>query len=441
MNAAVFSLIRNDVRLYLTDRRAVIVGILVPILIAAFFGYIFGGNGGSAETGKIAIAIVDEDRSTVSRTISADLAGETLVNFRSLDRGTAEAQVRAGKVEVAAILPSGFGRQTTRALFTGLSRPTVTLLIDPSKKLSARVVEGLLAQHAMQEISKEAFSGTTGRQVIDEYLGALDTTAGDSVPERAELRTLLQAARKLNTQLEQTSGDGVPGASTAAGSGTRGFGLSMPYSVTSTQVTAHADMPYNGYAHSFAGMAVQFVLFAGIDAGVLLLLTRDRGIWQRIRSAPITKSQFLGARTLSTTCISLFQFAVIYLAAMLLFKVRVDGSPIGFVTVAVAFCLLNAAFGLMLAAIGKSAPATRGLATMVTLLLVMIGGAWVPSFVFPAWLQHASKLAPTRWAVDGLDAMTWRGLPLYDALMPTAILLGSALICLGVAIWRFRWEE
>ena len=153
MNAAVFALIRNDIRLYLTDRRAVFVGILVPILIAAFFGYIFGGNGGSAETGKIAVAAVDEDQSTVSHAIVADLSEERLVKVRSLDRAAAAAQVRAGKVEVAAILPSGFGTQTTRALFTGQDKPTITLLIDPSKNSSARVVEGLLAQHAMQELS------------------------------------------------------------------------------------------------------------------------------------------------------------------------------------------------------------------------------------------------------------------------------------------------
>jgi ABC-2 type transport system permease protein len=441
MPLALIALIRNDIRLYLTDRRAVIVGILVPILIAAFFGYIFGGSGARGESGRIAIALVDEDHSAVSRAIGADLAAEKLVNLRLVDRAAAAAQVRAGTIDAAAMLPPGFGTQSTRALFTGSNRPVVTLMIDPSKNMSARVVEGLLAQYAMQEISREAFGGATGRQVIDEYLQELDTPAANNDSERAKLRTLLQNVREFNRDREQVGNRAGTDAAGASGSGTRGLALSIPYSVTSTPVTGKAHRPYNGYAHSFAGMAVQFILFAGIDAGVLLLLTRDRGIWQRIRSAPITKSQFLLARTLSTTCIGLFQFSMIYLAATLIFSVRIDGSPTGFVAVATAFCLLNAAFGLMLAAIGRSAPATRGLAIMVTLLLVMLGGAWVPSFVFPAWLQQASRFAPTRWAVDGLDAMTWRGLPLHEALMPVAILLGSALICLGIAIQRFRWEE
>jgi ABC-2 type transport system permease protein len=188
-------------------------------------------------------------------------------------------------------------------------------------------------------------------------------------------------------------------------------------------------------------MAVQFILFAGIDAGIMLLLLRQRGIWQRIRSAPVSRAEFILARVLATALISAFQMAVIYLAAMLVFGVRISGSLAGFLLVALAFCLLNAAFGLMLASLGRSAGATRGIAIMVMLLLVMLGGAWVPSFVFPAWLQQASLFTPTRWAVDGLDAMTWRGLPFEAALLPAAVLAGCTLACFAVAVWRFRWEE
>lgn len=78
---------------------------------------------------------------------------------------------------------------------------------------------------------------------------------------------------------------------------------------------------------------------------------------------------------------------------------------------------------------------------MATLLLVMVGGAWVPAFVFPGWLQYASRYLPTRWAVDGLDGATWRGLPFDAAVLPTLVLIGCSAACLLVAIWRFRWEE
>jgi len=303
--------------------------------------------------------------------------------------------------------------------------------VDPSQTTGARVIEGLLAQYSMQEISREAFTGAYGRKALDSYLRQLEQL--QPTPLRDDLKALLNDARKLNTQIDSGAD--------AAGGDQRSFGLSIPYSVSSTPVTARDSTPYNSYAHSFAGMAVQFILFAGIDAGVLLLLTRQRGIWQRLRSAPLRRGEFILARALATTLIGLFQITLIYLAAMLLFKVRIEGSWPGLIAVSIALCLLNASFGLMLATLGRSASSTRGLAMMATLLLVMLGGAWVPAFVFPRWLQDASGYLPTRWAVDGLDGATWRGLPFDAAVLPTLLLAGTAAACLLVAIWRFRWEE
>jgi ABC-2 type transport system permease protein len=431
--AAIFALIRNDIRLYFADRRAVLVGILVPIFIAAFFGYVFGGSGKNADAGRIPIAVIDEDQSTVSRAITTDLTADKLLQVTLLDRAAAREQVKAGKQNAAAVFPKGFGERTTKAIFSGRDKPQVPLLVDPSQTAGARIIEGLLAQYSMQEISKEAFTGVSGRKAIDDLLADLDRQEPTSTS--SDLRTLLQTARKLN-EVRDTATPGGPD-----GSVQRGFGLSIPYTIAPTEVTARDTTPYNGYAHSFAGMTVQFILFAGIDAGILLLLTRERGIWQRLRSAPLRRTEFILARALATTLLGLFQFTLIYLAAALVFKVRIEGSWLGFIGVGVAFCLLNAAFGLMLATLGRSAPTTRGFAIMATLLLVMVGGAWVPAFVFPRWLQNVSLYAPTRWAIDGLDGATWRGLPFSSAVLPIIVLLGSAAVCLAVAMWRFRWEE
>lgn len=429
-STAIVALIRNDIRLYLSDRRAMVVGILVPILIAAFFGYVFGGLGSKKAAGKLPVAVVDEDQSAVSGAIVQQLQLDSMLRVQSLARAAAEEQVRKGALDAAVILPKGFGEQSVRALFAGQDKPAIELLVDPSKATSTQVVQGLLAQHAMQEISREAFGGATGTRTMDEFLGRLGEPAAGESADTTELRDLLRSARRWNDR-------NAAGPST----GNAGAGLSIPYTVSSRALTSRNDIPYNGYAHSFAGMSVQFILFAGIDAGVMLLLLRSRGTWQRIRSAPLHKSRFLFARAVATMLISLFMLSAIYAVAMLVFGVRIDGSLAGFIAIAIAFCLLNACFGLMLATLGKSAPTARGLATMAVLLLVMLGGAWVPSFVFPGWLQELSRLSPARWAVDGFDGMTWRGLPFEAAILPTGVLLGSALLFLAIAVWRFRWEE
>ena len=130
---------------------------------------------------------------------------------------------------------------------------------------------------------------------------------------------------------------------------------------------------------------------------------RRLGLWTRLRAAPLARGTLLGSRIASTAAIALIIFAVIYAAAMAVFGVRVEGSMPGFVAVLAAFALLTASSGLLIAALGRTPEATRGLAIFATLLL---GGAWVPSFIFPTWLQRVSLVVPTRWAIDGLDAMT-----------------------------------
>jgi ABC-2 type transport system permease protein len=120
---------------------------------------------------------------------------------------------------------------------------------------------------------------------------------------------------------------------------------------------------------------------------------------------------------------------------------RIEGSVAGFVLVALSFAVLTSTFGLLIASIGRTPEATRGLAVLATLLLVMLGGAWVPTFVFPQWLQAATLYVPTRWAIDGLDAMTWRGLGLDAAWMPAATMLACSAVFAAIAVRRFDWEE
>ncbi|MEO8136991.1 MAG: ABC-2 transporter permease [Betaproteobacteria bacterium] len=431
---AVYALVRNDLRIYFTDRRSVLVQVAAAIFIAGFMGFLFGGSGKTKETGKIPVAIVNEDDSDIARAVQAAFAADKMIEGMPVAAAEARDLVRKGTARVGFILPKGFGDAAASAFFRGRDKPQIELFYDPSQSFVQSVVEGLLTQYVMQEVSKAMFGGQMGRKVVQDTLAELKQAPNADAPARKDLRELLESVDRINqrTQVDKAAGakpDGIQG------------GLTIPYTVRAEALTSGSGARYNGYAHSFAGMSVQFILFSGIDAGVLLLLLRERGLWARLRAAPLSKADLLLARVLATTVTSLFMLAAIYLAAVLAFGVRIEGSLPGFIGVAIAFCLLNACFGLLLAAIGRTPSAARGLAVMVTLVLVMVGGAWVPAFIFPQWLQQVSLVAPTRWAVDGLDAMTWRGLGLEAAIGPILVMLGSAIVCAALAVWRFRWQS
>ncbi len=377
---ALLALVRKDLVLYFSNRRAMVITLAAPILIAAFFGYIFGGP--PKKPAAVPIAVVDQDASAVSKALVAAMKGDTSFALEESDEAAARSRVREGKVRAAVVIPRGFGEAATRALFRpDVPKPEVGLLVDPSQSVTLALVKGLLIEHAMKAVSAAA---------------STDRGAGG--------------------------------------------GLSLPFTFRQSDVTS-GEHKYNGFAHSFAGMGVQFVLFMGIEMGVGVLLMRRMGIWRRLRAAPISRALLLGSRIASGTLIATLLLAGIYAAGIGIFGVRIDGSIAGFAGIALAFALLTSTFGLLIAALGRTPEATRGLAVLATLLLVMLGGAWVPTFVFPEWLQLATVWMPTRWAVDGLDAMTWRGLGLHAALAPIAVMLAYSALFAAIAVRWFEWEE
>lgn len=421
---ALLALVRAEIQLHFSNRRAVLLSIVAPILIAAFFGALFAPG---TRTAGIAVAVVDLDGSPLSQRVVAALRADP--SLKSSVAGEAEALdlVRAGKLRAVAVLPQGLGEQAGAAMFGG-RKPEITLHYDPSQASALAVVRGLLAQTLMQEVSRSTFSpaglGDMQRQVRE--------AAGLSPQQREDLTRMFSAIDKVQGH-------------EAAASGPQGAVLSMPYTTREVEAVPAgaqaAPLAYNGHAHAFAGMGVQFILMAGVDMAAGLLLMRRLGLWQRLRAAPLLRLQLLGSRIVASTLISLIVFTVIYAVAIAVFGVRVLGSVAGFALVLLCFSLLTASFGLLVAALGRTPEATRGLAILVTLLMVMLGGAWVPSFLFPAWLQTASLAVPTRWAVDALDAMTWRGQGFGEALLPSAVMLGFSAVFAALAAWRFRWEE
>jgi ABC-2 type transport system permease protein len=431
------ALVHKDLLLFLKDRRAVLMNLLAPILIAAFFGYIFGGSGAPAKPTPIGVAVTDLDGSALSQRVVAGLQADAGLAVQVLDADTAATLVRQCKLRAAVQLPAGFGVQAGRALFGAGPAPELVLVHDPSQGATLALVRGLLTQQVMQVVSEAAFAGN----------GA---AANDLKQQVSQAPTLPTAQREALLRLLDSAAQvqALEGAASSASS-TPGGGLRQPFSLrlvegidTPKHTPKHSPKQgYNAYAHSFAGMGVQFILMLGVEMGVALLLLRRSDVWKRLRVAPLSPAALLGSRTASTALIAFGLFAAILGAGMLAFGVRVHGSWLGLLALLAAFAVMTASFGLMVAALGHTPEATRGLAILATLLMVMLGGAWVPSFLFPAWLQSVTLWIPTRWAVDGLDAMTWRGLGLNAALVPVAVLLAFSTLFALVAVWRFRWDE
>src|SRR5262249_10860673 len=313
------AMVRKDLQLFFSDRRSVIISFVVPIAIGSFFGAVFASGGQNRQPARIAIAIIDQDGSTISKAIVAGAEADENLRVSKPTEEEARDFVRRGRIAVAVVIPPGFGDASGRAFFGNGEKPELKLLHDPSKTTEFAMVRGVLTQHVMEAVSREMFSGDQGKELVEKTIPQVESS---SMPDEQKklLVEMLGSVQKYYRERDPSS---------AQGAGRRG-GITMPYTVHEEAMTAGSNIAYNGYAHQFAGMAIQFLLFAMANLGIEMLLERQRGLWGRLRSAPVSKVTLLSAKAISGTLISLLILLVSFGFAMIVFSVRIQGSVVGF---------------------------------------------------------------------------------------------------------------
>jgi ABC-2 type transport system permease protein len=372
------SLARKDWRLFWADRRAALMCFVVPVVLASAFGLIFH-RPPSEVTAKLPVVVVIEDAGPFTRQVADELLGSPRLEARELSRAEAEEAVAARKA-VAIVLPVGFERLKAWQPGSTDERPALCLLHHPNAGAERQWAEGVVSEVVMKRVAREAF-------------GASDR---DSAP---------------------------------------------PFRVEAATVSAHPGTQFNSYSHSFCGMTLQYLLFWGMESGLLLLRERQRGVWIRVRAAAVPLSCVIAGKALATAFVALLQVLVTFGVGYLAFGVTIDGSVIGFVLLALTACALAAATGLLVAAIGGTEARARSVSILLILAVSMLGGLWVPAFLLPAWARDVSLALPTTWAMRGLETVTWQSGGLLAVLPSAAAVAGFALVLLVVASVRLKFAE
>ena len=367
----------KDLRLFLADRRGVLLCLGVPILLASAFGAIFH-RPDEGETIRPAVWVVNEGGAEAGGLVE-ELCKSDKLHASACDADTARRRL-ASESGVVIVLPAGMADPTQRD-----RQPTVRLWHHPRDHLPARWVEGVLTEVVM----------------------------------RHRARRLLAPLGRL--------GEGIR--------------LERPFVVEHECVPQGGALSVNAYSHSFCGMTLQYLLFWGMDSGLLLLRERRGGLWLRLRAAPLTRGTLLAGKALATALVALAQVAAVFAFGALVFGVAVTGSPAGFVLMALAAALLSAATGLGVAAVGGTEGRARSVAILVILTLSLLGGLWLPAFLLPDWAQRLALCLPTTWAARGLEGVTWQGMGLAEAAGCAAVLAGFSVVFLALAWWRLARAE
>lgn len=357
----------------------------------------------------------------------------------------ARAGVESGDIGVVIDLAPGTGRSLTAArMFAGGSdRAKLTLWVDPSRQIEANIVQGLLTEAMMETVFGQLGNPTGQMSVFNDLRAGL----GDDASERPELAHFLDQGAAFSKENEaRAAAQAPPGSTGSAGSAdpagtTGGMSLRAPLDVVVESVVAAGPTAgFNGFAHTFAGMLMQFLLFTASSQAKTVFGERASGLLDRVRMTRASPTAILLGAGASIAVVSLLATTVVFGVGMIVCDIHLRSGVLAFALVAIGQAAFVGAYALFLLGLADSEKQLDSIGTLVILFLCFIGGAWVPSFMLPSFLQGVGPLVPTRWILDGMAGATWRGLGIEHALKCTAVLFVYSAVMAGVGLRRFRWQ-
>ena len=155
-----------------------------------------------------------------------------------------------------------------------------------------------------------------------------------------------------------------------------------------------------------AGIFVQTVAFGSAATGIGLAEDLHRGIVDRFRSLPMSRSAVLTGRTLADLVRNTF-VVVVMLVVGLLVGFRPQGSALGWVAAAGLLLLLSFAFSWIGATIGltvRSVEAAQSAGFIWLFPLTFASSAFVQTRTMPGWLQAFANHQPITAVVNGVRA-------------------------------------
>lgn len=367
----------KDIQLFLVDKKAAALCFLVPIILASGFGYVFSKPLQNEDL-KLPLLIIREDNSPLAIKLADALLKSTKLEAAPASREDALRKIERRSARIALIIPKDFASQ----IALKKKVPAIEILHHPSSSLESKWAEGIFTEIAFREAAPELL------------------------------------------------GFWLPGASSLK--------LERPFEVKKDPYPTGMDISRQAYSHSFSGMTMQYLLFWGMDCGLLLLRERRQGIWKRLKAAPIPIPTLLGGKIIATALIALTQILITFSFGNLVFGVSINGSILGFLIMAIATALLSAATGLLIAAVGGTENRARSMAILSILSISILGGLWLPSFMLPLYVQNFSLILPTTWMIKGFEGVIWQGMGLLDASFCALVTLLFSTAFIGFSILKFQ---
>ena len=391
----------------LRDRGAFAMAFVLPPLIYVIFASIFSVAAGGDL--RVKVAIVDQAGTEASRRLADALRQSSDIRISAeqpADTSRMEEMVRRAEIDAGIVIlhdPAGVENS---------AGAPVRIVGDSGRAIAAPIVTGHLLRLFGDYLPDAAYRRTVSD--IESRIIPLNP------PQRARVDAVLDEMKK------QVAGGATKRTETSQNSLVEQVMLESP-------TKASAAVIYYAGAVGF-----MFLLFSAAQGAMSLIDERQSGIIARMLGGNGSVEVLLSGKFLFLLAQGIVQIGLIFAIAELTYGVEVHQKLPQWLGITLAASACAASMSLALASLCKSRQQATTLSNFIVLVMSAIGGSMVPRFLMPDWLQEASWLFPTAWAVEAYNGLLWRNDGIDDLALPVGALIGASLVSFALAIVALR---
>jgi ABC-type Na+ efflux pump permease subunit len=277
----------KDLKLFMADKRGLLLTFLLPVAIITLFALAFGGIGKHGKDSPVQLVIADEDQTIESKKVVTGL--DSLKEFQVVGVTTERAfnLVKKGDIAAALILHKGF----QDSVLAGTNAP-VEMVYDEAKNAERGILQGALIGHLIN------FTGT--RSMERNAIKRFDQQNPDLDPAMREAIHQQIASNFTPDQTRKTQESFIK---------------------TTAIVAAVENSP--GLVQAVAGTAIMMLLFSLAAIGASLIDEKQEGTLKKMLYSPLNPVSILFGKMLLANIISVMQLTVMFVFAWVAFGLAI----------------------------------------------------------------------------------------------------------------------
>lgn len=403
------------------DLGGLIILFIMPLVLVITVTLIQDSTFKTISDNKIPILLVDNDNSSVSKTVFDNLEKSNLfsvvtqINNKKITEEVAKEAVYKGKFQLAIVIPKDLSvdlqakiDQNVQNIISkmGLTETDSTAQAEKPKVIKEKEVK-LYFDPAVQMSFKNAVMSSIDKMISQIESKSIYTTFENQLGEGT-------------TEFEQKS--------------------FITFKEIIPKINNKEVRP-NSVQHNVPAWTLFAIFFIVIPLSINIVKEKSQGTFVRLLTNPVSNLVVIIGKTITYSAICMIQFYMMVAVAVFLFphiglpSLNIEGHLFLMSVVALFSGFAAIGFGILLGTVAKTQEQSAPFGATSVLILAAVGGVWVPVFAMPTIMQYIAKSSPMNWGLEAFYDVLLRNFSFLEIIPKISLLFLFFIITTSIALF------